>query len=300
VKKRILIIIACVLLVLAAFGGIAFAWPDYLNGRPSELRPGNSIGYYIWRDSSGFSLRTTSAERGHVFTGVIRTDGQFNDLRQRRNEPGDFMRLSPDRKSIHFRFTTPRNDMDGIDFSVQNGSRLSFDLLVDGRPVPARLIHLGTGSQHPGNNIFSISNRIAFAWPDYLNGRPSEFRPGNALGYFVWRDSSGFNLRTTTARRTHVFTGVVRTDGQFIDLRQVRNEPGDYVRIGPNAKTIRFRLTTRQNDADGFDFRVQSGSQVSFELLVDGNPVPVRLIHLGAGNRHPNSNNFTILRHQQR
>ena len=155
-KKRISIVITSVLMALLAFGGVAFAWPQYLDGRPSEFRPGHSRGFFIWRDNTGFNVRTTSNRHGHVFSGTIRTDGDLTEVRQLRVEQGDHVRVDRGRDIISFRFRTNANDTDGIDFRVRGGSRVHFTLFIDGHPVSPQEIHLGPGNQHPHSHSFTL------------------------------------------------------------------------------------------------------------------------------------------------
>ena len=153
-KKRMAVLIVSLLVSLLAFGGIALAWPQYLEGRPAEFQPGQVRGFFLWRDGDGLNLRTASNRNGHVYTGVIRTDGQFHDIRRIREEAGDHLRYNSN--EIRFKFSTSPKDVDGVDFRVRGGSRIQFELYVDGHPMPAQEIHIGAGGQHPNDNTFSL------------------------------------------------------------------------------------------------------------------------------------------------
>jgi len=154
--KRLAIIVATIMMALLVLGGVSFAWPQFLEGRPAGYHPGQFRGYYIWRDDSGFNLRTTSNPQEHVFTGSIRTDGDLVDIRMVRQEQGDHTRVDQSRDIIQFRFKTTPQDADGIDFKIRGGGKVHFELFIDGKPVHAHEIHLGRNSQHPRNNNFSL------------------------------------------------------------------------------------------------------------------------------------------------
>jgi len=158
VKKRFSIIMILVIAVLSLSSSV-FAWSPYLEGRPDAFRPGDSRGYFIWQDEDGLHLKTTTRGREHVFSGVIRTDGRFVDVEKNRLENGDFYRVSNDRDTITFRFTTTGGS-DGIDFRIRNGERINFDLFVDGHNVKPHEIYLGNRGWHPKHNDFTIYNKI--------------------------------------------------------------------------------------------------------------------------------------------
>ena len=142
-------------LTLIALTGSAFAWPGSLEGRPDELRD-NERGYFIWHDKQGLHLRTNN--KGHqerVYTGVIRTDGKFVDVDDFRNERNDHIRVSRDRDTIWFRFSTA-GGLDGLDFRIRGGDHVSFDLYVDGRQINKNQIYLGEQGRHPRDNNFTI------------------------------------------------------------------------------------------------------------------------------------------------
>lgn len=152
--KRI-ILAMLMLLVWITLAGSALAAAPELNGVPQEYRPGNSRGYFIWQDRDGIHVRTTTAGRGHVFSGVIRTDGQFYNVRGVRQEAGDFSRVNRDRDDITFRFRTT-DGVDGVDFRIKEGKRLAFDLFIDGHRIDPREIYVGRRGWHPEHSIFTV------------------------------------------------------------------------------------------------------------------------------------------------
>ena len=152
-KRMILAMI--LVLVWVTLSGIALAAPPHLKGVPKEFRPGDARGIFIWQDKDGMHVRSTTAGRGHVFSGVIRTNGEFYNVRGVREEAGDFYRVSRGRDDIAFRFRTAK-DVDGLDFRVKEGSRLYFDLFMDGHRIDTREIYVGRHGWHPEHSAFTI------------------------------------------------------------------------------------------------------------------------------------------------
>lgn len=141
--------------MLVAFSGYALAWAPRVQGQPDDFRPGDSRGIFIWHDRNGMHLRTTTHGKDHVFSGVIRTDGQFRDVRGVREECNDFHRVSWDRDTLTFRFHTG-GGVDGLDFRVKEGDRLYFDLYMDGRHIATRHIYVGHNGWHPEHSNFVL------------------------------------------------------------------------------------------------------------------------------------------------
>lgn len=135
---------------------------------------------------------------------------------------------------------------------------------------------------------------VAFAWPDYINGQPSNYQPGNSYGYFIWY-SGHWHLRTSTHKEMHVFEGTISSDQEVWIKHRGNMEPddGDYItRVAPNQ--LSFRLTT-QGDEDGIGFSTD-GSYLIFDLKRDGMHVMTEHINIGAGNFHPTANPFVLNR----
>jgi hypothetical protein len=160
----------------------------------------------------------------------------------------------------------------------------------------------------------------AFAWSPKLEGRPDQFHPGGAKGYYIWHDDTGFHIWTTTRGAEHVFSGVIRTDGDFFRVRghRLENEDSfkDYSDIRDrhwfNAETndkrhfiakgrevdyandkIRFKFETA-GGSDGLNFRVKDARSVTFELYMDGKRINPHEIYIGDHGYHPDRSQFTI------
>jgi hypothetical protein len=135
---------------------------------------------------------------------------------------------------------------------------------------------------------------VAFAWPDYCNGQPSSYQPGNCYGYYIWCDSH-WHLRTSTHKETHVFEGTISSDQEiWIKHRgNMEQDNGDFVtRVSLNQ--LMFRLTT-EGDEDAFGFSTD-GSYLIFDLKRDGMHVMTKHINIGTGNFHPPANPFVLNR----
>lgn len=145
-----------VLLTILCFASYASA--DYsprFDGRPDAFDPGNSLGYFIWQDQDGLHLRTSTAGKIHVFSGTIRTDGEFEDTFSKSADPDDSFRVSDDRDMITFQFTN-MGDTSGIDLHVCDGTYVTFNLSMDGDEIDPADIYVGETGWHPGDSKFTI------------------------------------------------------------------------------------------------------------------------------------------------
>jgi hypothetical protein len=158
---------------LVALSTSAFAWGPKIDEKPDTLRPGHSQGYFIWRDQTGFHLWTTTRGQRHVFTGTITTDGDRFEVRSQGLENGndrpfgnlfnknrrnrqDSVKVDNDRDTIRFRFENDGSDLDGINFRVAGGSKVKFDLYLDGRRIDPNEIFIGEEGWHPGRSAFTM------------------------------------------------------------------------------------------------------------------------------------------------
>ncbi len=133
----------------------------------------------------------------------------------------------------------------------------------------------------------------ALAWAPQLQGRPFDFRPGDSRGVFVWRDRDGLHLRTTTRGSEHVFSGVIGTNGYFVDVDSARLEGRDFFRVNDDRNMITFRFRTA-GGSDGLDFRVRDGERLNFALFVDGHRIDPNEIYIGYRGWHPGDNEFRL------
>jgi len=130
-------------------------------------------------------------------------------------------------------------------------------------------------------------------WPATVQGTPSSFARGARAGYYVWHDSRGWHLRTTTPQRSpHHFTGTIVSSGDIKMVRQYHDEGRDTVTINGNRMTFSF---VTYNGVDGIDFRVGCTNSVVFSLKASGRLVPTTRIWLGHTG-HARANPFKISR----
>lgn len=133
----------------------AFAWHLPAEGTPDNFRVGATRGYAIWQDSRGVHLVVTTKGQPHTFTGTIKTDGKIRNIDGDYLEKNDKIKISHDRERLNFKLFTA-GTTDKIDFEVQNGHRLKFDLYIDGQPIDEKEIYIGNEGIHPGDNTFTL------------------------------------------------------------------------------------------------------------------------------------------------
>ncbi len=170
---------------------------------------------------------------------------------------------------------------------------------------------------------------LSLLWPlsflpqqevSHFEGRPT-FAEGVDLGYYLWHDEDGWQLRWTTRGAMRRFTGTVTSEGgdlkslKRIDVETERRVlyPGRPARVvvGPRGRahvapgrgpvvvtrdqdkiekvddhTIVFSTLTN-DDIDGFRFRVDDKVQsLRFSLQIDGSPRPM-FVEVGSENWKP-------------
>lgn len=163
----------------------------------------------------------------------------------------------------------------------------------------------------------------AFAWSGRADaeGKPDQFYPGGARGYYIWQDEHGFHIWTTTHGEQHVFSGTIYTDGKLYHVRGHHLEDGDSFHVysdiqenfwfkfteGDNGNHFSFggREVNLENDkihfkfdtaggSDGLNFRIRDAHYIDFDLFVDGHPIPHREIHISDVGWHPESHHFRL------
>jgi hypothetical protein len=131
----------------------ALAWENRVEGLPSPV--GDTTAYLIGHDGAGWHVATHGPRQQHHFTGVLTTDGAFTDLQLRHPEHPDGVRLGAGGRELRLNFQTS-DYVDGVDFRIDGGSRLTFRLQVDDHPIAPARIYLGAAGQHPERNPFTI------------------------------------------------------------------------------------------------------------------------------------------------
>jgi hypothetical protein len=152
------LLFACAVALVAFFwlGASVFAWGSRIEGRPASFEAGSTGGYYIWHDDSGFHLRTTDPEgvESH-FTGTLTTNGVFHDLTAIRAEQDDKVEQVGDGTIIFDLHTY--SGIDGFDFDVRGGDRVTFELKRDHNLIGVDHIFLGEDGVHPNHNPFTVN-----------------------------------------------------------------------------------------------------------------------------------------------
>lgn len=124
-------------------------------------------------------------------------------------------------------------------------------------------------------------------------GQPTMLREGALASYWIWHDSDGYHLRTTTAHDRRIFSGRIEFSGGNGWARAYQLKPNDEVKL--TNQGFAFHLATERN-LNGFDFRMDYGTQATLALELDNDKGPKVLEHVfvGQNNAHPISNPFTI------
>ena len=133
-----------------------FAWPERLEGRPSQLDSGNDRAYYIWTDEGDtFHLSTTTAVQPHNFHAIIRTDGNIENVDQNRLEDADRYVIRDGGHTLIVDFHTDGH-IDNIRWDVTGGTFTHFNLDVDGHNIDPDRVFLGQDNQNPERSDFGV------------------------------------------------------------------------------------------------------------------------------------------------
>lgn len=101
--------------------------------------------YYIHHHHYGWHVGWNGADTEHHFTGVITTDGHFEEVKPFELESyPDVLQVSEYNSMMTFDTWSLRGE-DGCDFVIEEGSWVTFDLQIDGARYPER-VHIYAGS----------------------------------------------------------------------------------------------------------------------------------------------------------
>lgn len=276
-------------------------WEAQVQGMPKSFEAGGTGGYYLWHDDNGFHLWTTDPEGiDSHYTGTLRTDGAFVNIALEHPENDDHF-TSDGAGKLTFNLHTA-SGIDGIDFEVQDGSRIELSLMRDGNQTSPDNIFLGEDSVHPDHNPFAVVRKASQGggngncWDNRIQGMPRSFEAGGHGGYYFWIDDQGFHLWTTDPENidSH-YTGTLTTDGSFEAVSLEKPEGDDSV-SGQGSGTLSFDLHT-QSGIDGINFSVDGATKITLELLRDGHRVSVDNIFLGEDGVHPAHNPMDVHQH---
>jgi hypothetical protein len=128
--------------------------------------------------------------------------------------------------------------------------------------------------------------------PGFVTGEPTGIQPGAPDGFWIYRDSKGWRLLTTTAGKiTRTFKGKIwLTESKFSVVHKITPENDDKLTAGPRFIELDFDTDT---GIDGVMFEFSETRCVHFELFYEGKPDP-KFIRIGKNKVHPPSANFAI------
>jgi len=158
-KKKFSIFL--VFIAIVCFPAIAFmSWGPSYEGEPDMLNPNHIIGAFVWHDTSGFHLRTTTTGDKHTFTGTIHTNGHFLGVDDRFFRDKDYYHYI-DQDTIEVQFTTEGRTV-GIDLDVADGDYMAFEINMDGNKISPMEIFIGHSGWHPGDYKFTLDRQTHY------------------------------------------------------------------------------------------------------------------------------------------
>jgi len=257
-------------------------------GPPFNYVPKQDVGYVLWQDSDDgeWHLRWAgSSSKSIRFEGVITSDMEISNIRPFKFESSDELLI----QSTELRFNaTALGWEDGIDFFVPEGAQVSFSLLTDGSSLPD-MIRIGPAGVSPVEIPFTLISAMT-SISDL--GQPS-YNPFQDAGYFIWRDfdDGEWHLRWSgDGTKTSKYDGTIISSTGITSVSPYRFEKKDLV-----TSILDGLIYTgfAGNGEDGLDFFVPEGSQVIFDLLIDGVSQPLS-IYVGTQNSVPTTVPFSL------
>jgi hypothetical protein len=257
-----------------------------LVGTPAYVQAQNA-GYFLWQDEddgewhlrwSGDSITTFEYE------GVISSTSPITNVRQFSFEGADSLSVST--SEVQFTAAAGAGE-DGLDFFVADGAKVSFTLSSNQLSAPADT-YVGASSANPSAMPFTLlsatTNISAAQMPIYT--------PAQDAGYFLWQtNDSQWHLRWSSSSAAPVtYEGTIFSSAGISAFSQIAFEGNDEVDAFPSGLSFKAQVGA---DEDGLDFFVPDGSQVIFDLKVNGVPDPL-VISIGAQNTAPTSIPFSL------
>jgi hypothetical protein len=142
------------------------------------------------------------------------------------------------------------------------------------------------------NSQAAEARRPSGTWEAHTWGRPYNLEAGSDGGWYFWTDGDGLHVRSTTpSDDAHRLSAVIRTNGRFYDVDQVRTEFRDLMVVSDHEIIVFFKTA---DGIDGVDFRIAGGSTVQLAFFAGGNLIPESHIYVGLTAHHPGNNPFDI------
>jgi hypothetical protein len=117
-------------------------------------------------------------------------------------------------------------------------------------------------------------------WPAVSNGIPTVTSTGTPEGYYIGQSNGWYTVYVAAAPTgATMFTGYIKTNGLIIDLSATKNKKGDHFLLN-GQRVVQYSINDKAH-LDGFTFYAGCGSNISFNLKINGAPAPKSLIFLG-------------------
>lgn len=154
-RTRALAIIL-ILLSLSVAATVAAVSGRLCSGKPN-FAPGESKGYFIWRDPQGWHIRWATKGQQRVYSGSITSDAPFTACEGTAQGHDDAVALAAPHL-IRFE-SRSSGGVKGLDFSLEErATKLSFDLQMDGAPVEPEWVRLGYRGNRPPGVPFTVED----------------------------------------------------------------------------------------------------------------------------------------------
>lgn len=136
------------------------------------------------------------------------------------------------------------------------------------------------------------------SWPSQVTGFPL-VHPSFPRGFYIGQENGEFNVTTAKPDKgvgtgATTFTGTITTDGRLLGVEARLNEHQDkVVAVGDNE--ISFKWVTHLA-TDSMSFFAACGTELTFDLSVNGVPATTSQIFLGNPTTNPSTNPVTFSR----
>jgi hypothetical protein len=222
---------------LADVPGEVAAWADYDNDGEMDLFTTMGATDQLWKNNGDGTFAEVTAAAGlkSLSRGQGAAWGDYNndghpDLYVARGYHDVEDAFSWDTAKVIFSDQESLAE-DGLDFTT-SGDRVSFDLYLQNCHEPS-MVFVGGQRSSPTSLPLTLTAVEAIGQPHHI--------PGQDLGFYIWKDNTGWHLRWVSNGATTYFYGVLTSNGQFISV-----QPLNFARATPQIKATLYR-----NNGDG-------------------------------------------------